>query len=402
MHLSITQMTVADANIEMARSKLKILLVEDDEDDYVVIRELLSRVLTMDVSLVWVTRYREATAALEDGRYDLCLLDYRLGAHDGLELLNEAREKGWKTPVIFLTGQGEYDVDVRAMRLGASDYLVKDQLTTSLLERSLRYAMERETSRKALEEAYESLEVRVREKTADLALANMELQRESEKVKLFAYSVYHDLKNPVIGVYGLAKRLVKNYGETLDEKGQACCSHLMQAAQQIATLSEMIIMFISSKEAPMNIEELDLKAALRCIREEFSERLRLRHIKWSEPEDPPVIRADEVSVGRVFRNLVDNALKYGGSELKEIRVGFRETERFHILSVSDDGVGIRTENPDRVFGPFRRVGVRRKTEGLGLGLAIVKEIADRHHGKVWIEPGPLEGASICVSFSKEI
>ena len=214
--------------------------------------------------------------------------------------------------------------------------------------------------------------------------------------------MYHDLKNPVIGVYGLAKRLVKNYGETLDEKGQACCSHLMEAAQQIATLSEMIIMFISSKEAPMNIEELDLKAALRCIREEFSERLRLRHIKWSEPEDPPVIRADEVSVGRVFRNLVDNALKYGGSELKEIRVGFRETERFHILSVSDDGVGIRTENPDRVFGPFRRAGVRRETEGLGLGLAIVKEIADRHHGKVWIEPGPLEGASVCVSFSKEI
>jgi light-regulated signal transduction histidine kinase (bacteriophytochrome) len=145
-----------------------------------------------------------------------------------------------------------------------------------------------------------------------------------------------------------------------------------------------------------------MDAVVEIIRDEMSGRLETAGIKWSQQEKLPEIKADRLSMIRTIRNLVDNALKYGGSELKEIRVGFRETERFHILSVSDDGVGIRTENPDRVFGPFRRVGVRRKTEGLGLGLAIVKEIADRHHGKVWIEPGPLEGASICVSFSKEI
>jgi len=400
--LSVETMTPVDTKAEMARSPLKILLVEDDEDDYVIIRELVSNIPTLDLSLGWVTGWEEARAALEGGSHDLCLLDYRLGIHDGLELLSEARKKGWKTPVIFLTGQGEYEVDVRAMRLGAADYLVKDHLTTSLLERSLRYTIERETSRKVLQEAYEGLELRVREKTADLAEANMELQRESEKVKLFAYSVYHDLKNPVISVYGLAKRLVENYEKAFDEKGRACCKHLMQAAQQIATLTEMINMFIASKEAPMNIEELDLKEALECIREGFSEQLKLRHIKWSEPEHLPVIRADGVSLGRVFRNLVDNALKYGGTGLKEIRIGYRESELFHILSVSDDGIGIRTENPDKVFGPFRRTGDWQKTEGLGLGLAIVKEIADRHDGKVWIEPGPLGGASISVSFPKGI
>jgi signal transduction histidine kinase len=400
--LCMGTMTIVDTQAEKAKTKLNLLLVEDDEDDYVIIRELLSKILTIDLSLDWVTGYQEASTALEEGSYDLCLLDYRLGIHDGLELLSEARKKGWKTPVIFLTGQGEYEVDVRAMRSGAADYLVKDHLTTSLLERSLRYALERETSRNALQEAYESLEVRVQEKTADLAEANMKLQRESEKVKLFAYSVYHDLKNPVISVYGLAKRLVDSHGKAFDEKGQACCRHLMQAAQQIATLTEMIHMFIASKEAPMNIEEQDLKETIECIRDGFSEQLKLRHIKWSEPEHLPVIRADGVSLGRVLRNLVDNALKYGGSGLKEIRIGFRETQVFNILSVSDDGIGIRTENPDRVFGPFRRIGAQQKAEGLGLGLSIVKEIAARHNGKVWIEPGLLGGASISVSFSKEI
>ncbi|VBB42890.1 ATPase/histidine kinase/DNA gyrase B/HSP90 domain protein [uncultured Desulfatiglans sp.] len=394
--------TIVDNDADNARSKLNLLLVEDDEDDYVIIRELLSQIVTLELSLDWITGWEEAAAALESGRHDLCLLDYRLGIHDGLELLGEAQKKGWKTPVIFLTGQGEYEVDVCAMRLGAADYLVKDHLTTSLLERSLRYALERETSRKALQEAYNSLEARVQEKTADLAAANMELQRESERIKLFAYSVYHDLKNPAISIYGIAKRLLENYEDGLDDKGRACCRHLMKAAQQIATLTEMINMFIAAKEVPMNIEELDLKKALACIREGFSEQLESRHIKWSEPEHLPVIRADEVSLGRIFRNLVDNALKYGGSGLTEIRIGYRETGFFHILSVNDDGIGIKTDNPDKVFGPFTRTWNGQKAEGVGLGLAIVKEIADRHNGEVWIEPGALGGASISVSFPKWI
>ena len=107
-----------------------------------------------------------------------------------------------------------------------------------------------------------------------------------------------------------------------------------------------------------------------------------------------------MSLERVFRNLVDNTLKYGGEGLKEIRIGFSESERFWIVSVSDDGIGIRTENADTVFGRFMRVGSWRKTEGLGLGLAIVKEIAGRHKGEVWAEAGPLGGTSVSVSFSK--
>jgi CheY-like chemotaxis protein len=205
------------------------------------------------LSLDWVPGYDEALAALEPARYDLCLLDYRLGAHTGLELLDRMERENRHTPIIFLTGQGEYDVDIQAMNLGAADYLVKDHLTSALLERSIRYTLEREASRKALQAANEYLELRVREKTADLAEANRQLQRESEKIKLFAYSVSHDLKNPAISLYGLTKRLVsKLWRGKLDEKGQAHCRHIMQSAQQIAALTEGINAFIASKETPMN------------------------------------------------------------------------------------------------------------------------------------------------------
>ncbi len=176
----------------------------------------------------------------------------------------------------------------------------------------------------------------------------------------------------------------------------------MQSARQIAALTEGINAFIASKETPMNTIDLDLEKTVTHIGHEFSERLRLRNIKWSCPERLPVIHADALSLERVLRNLVDNALKYGGKGLKEIRIEFRETKDFWIMSVSDDGMGIRTEDPNSIFGPFMRIGSSRKVDGLGLGLAIVKEIADRHKGEAWAERGTLGGASISVSFSKGI
>ena len=240
-----------------------------------------------------------------------------------------------------------------------------------------------------------------RKKTADLAEANRQLQRESEKIKLFAYSVSHDLKNPAISLYGLTKRLFQNYGDKLDEKGKTHCKHIMASARQISTLVEGINLFIASKRAPLSIENLNLEETLETIRAEFSERFRSRNLQWSSPSTFPLIRADRICLERIFRNLVDNALKYGGDKLGKIQVGVSETRHYWILSVSDDGMGIQTKRPDRIFGPFMRVGGFQKSEGLGLGLAIVKELAGKHKGEVWADKSPLGGASISFSIAKE-
>src|SRR5918995_50439 len=120
---------------------LSVLLVEDDEDDYVIIRDLLSEMERFE--LEWVTDYDDALKAIERKEHDVCLLDYRLGEHSGLELLREALERGHKGPIILLTGQGDREVDLEAMQAGAADYLVKGQIDAPLLERSLRYAFAR-------------------------------------------------------------------------------------------------------------------------------------------------------------------------------------------------------------------------------------------------------------------
>ena len=132
------------------RAPLRILVVEDDEDDFFIVQRLLARATEADVD--WAKSYEEGLAAVTSLAYDVALVDYRLGARNGLELLQEAVEQGCYTPFILLTGQGDREVDLQAMTAGAADYLVKWEFDAPLLERSIRYARERERAQQRIRE----------------------------------------------------------------------------------------------------------------------------------------------------------------------------------------------------------------------------------------------------------
>jgi len=176
----------------------------------------------------------------------------------------------------------------------------------------------------------------------------------------------------------------------------------LNAAEQIAALVEMINVFISTKETPLTIERLELKQVFRVIREEFATQLNIREIRWLEPDDDPEIKADRLSMIRVLRNLVDNALKYGGEALSEICIGYRESGESHILSVRDNGIGLKEKDHQDIFAPFIRRKASKGIEGSGLGLSIVREIAEKHGGRVWLEPGQERGISFYVSIPKNL
>ncbi len=152
-------------------NQLRILLIDDDEDEYILLKELIAgtvRGRTMaKIRLEWVSTYEEARRAFSACEYDLFLVDYHLGSRSGLDLLQEPEARACPTPAIMLTGQGSYAIDISAMQLGVADYLEKGQLTLPLLERSIRYAIGQKETEK-------QLEALIQERTQ--ALAQMEKQ----------------------------------------------------------------------------------------------------------------------------------------------------------------------------------------------------------------------------------
>jgi diguanylate cyclase (GGDEF)-like protein/PAS domain S-box-containing protein len=137
------------------RKPIRVLLVEDDEDDYVLSRDLLADSRRSQFVVDWVQTFDDALTAIARDEHDVVLVDYRLGEHDGIELLRQARNMSIGAPLILLTGQGDGDIDLLAMRAGAADYLVKGQIDAPLLERSIRYSLEQSRTLHALRESEE-------------------------------------------------------------------------------------------------------------------------------------------------------------------------------------------------------------------------------------------------------
>ncbi|NEP11916.1 MAG: response regulator [Symploca sp. SIO2C1] len=142
----------------MDNRPVKVLLVDDDEDDYTLTRDLLAESATT-FELEWVATYNAALERIEHNQYDVYLFDYRLGEHNGLELLREAVACGCQGPIILLTGQGDQEVDMEAMKAGAADYLDKSQISSPWLERSIRYAIERKQAQQKIREQAALLDV---------------------------------------------------------------------------------------------------------------------------------------------------------------------------------------------------------------------------------------------------
>ncbi|MBE9005417.1 response regulator [Fortiea sp. LEGE XX443] len=143
----------------MNKNPIRVLLVDDDEDDYILTRDWFSEFQVACCELSWVDNYVAAKQAIATHQHDIYLVDYRLGIHNGLELLREAVANGCSAPIILLTGQGDWEIDLEAMKAGAADYLEKSQLTAPLLERSIRYAIERKQTEQKIREQAALLDV---------------------------------------------------------------------------------------------------------------------------------------------------------------------------------------------------------------------------------------------------
>ena len=146
--------------MSLFKAPIKILIIDDDEDDFFITSEYLKQIQEYQLQIDWCYKFNEALEHLKERKYDIFFVDYRLGARTGLDFLKEAVRLDVEEPIVLLTGKGNKDVDIEAMQMGATDYLIKTELTTDKLERCIRYSLERMAYLKALranEKKYRSI-----------------------------------------------------------------------------------------------------------------------------------------------------------------------------------------------------------------------------------------------------
>jgi len=389
--------------------KVNVLLVEDDEDDALLIREWLAESRTAKFRVERVSSYQQALESLTHSHYEVYLVDYRLGVYSGVDLVRTLIERGCAAPVILLTGVGNQMVDLEAMEAGAADYLAKTQLTADLLERSIRYALEHKRVTVALQKARDELELRVRERTSELVTANealrvemVERQRAEEKLRqsqrfaaivTAAAKLAHEIGNPLNGLATTVQILERSLGKEQPLANTVLHESVQDLKHEISRLQSLLQGWrLLARPQQLNLQPTSLAElvteVLRAQVPYYVERD--IHLEQNVPRELPLVMVDQEKLAQVLLNLCKNAVEampQGGT----LTVNGSCTETQVSLVVSDTGVGVAAEV--NIFEPF----ITTKETGTGLGLAIVQQIVTAHKGTITYVSTPEQGTTFTVT-----
>jgi signal transduction histidine kinase len=355
-----------------------ILLIEDDEEDYILLKKHLTRIRKVQYKLIWETSYESGLERMLQGDHDLCMLDYRLGAQNGIELLRAARRKGYSGPIVILTGAEGTEIDIQALQAGADDYIDKNQIQGELLHRIIRYAIER---KKAEHE---------REKLLREHIATRELEKRKNE---FISIVVHELKTPLTSLKGYTQLLGKQLKN--NEQTSKLANRLDGQINRLTGLIDDLRDVTRIESGNFKFRESAF--ALDSLVEDIIEGVQLTtqtHAILKEGEINQLIWGDRERIGQVLTNLLTNAVKYA-PDSNTVWVKVSKNEETVTVGVQDRGPGIPREQQAKIFEPFYRLerAQRSSASGLGLGLYIAAEILKQQGGQIWLESEEGQGTT---------
>ena len=412
----------------MDKQTLKILLVEDDEDDAFFIKDIMADSgVEPRPKIKHALNPKTALKILESETFDVCLFDYRLGEMNGMDLLRRVRKMGVDTPIIFLTGQDDQEIAVEAMRSGATDFRTKSNLTPESLIQSIRFAMQlrKEEDRRVFAEK------RLKKSNEDIKDTNEELQKSLQKLKdaqdhllrseklasigRLAAGVCHEILNPLNIISGHVQAL-----ELERKTDQSLAEDLFSIMEEINRIEKIVggLLKFSRKE-DIELKNSDINEELESVLSIMEKDMLLDNIKVVRNFDPnlPRTKIDANRMRQVFLNLINNAryaMGRGGvltvttdKIAKEQRRNRRksdaqmdpgEIEIYHEvylrIKFSDTGTGIHKEDMMKLFDPF--FTTKPEDKGTGLGLSVCYTIIEKHSGTIEVESEYGKGATFVI------
>ncbi len=359
---------------------LEVLFIEDSDADADIILLSLNKLQKPCFISHREIRLDDAFKYLENHKPDVVLLDLSLPDSEGFETVLRFRAIHPLLPLVILTGAGEKNLGARAIAEGADDYLDKGVVQDELLERALRYAIERKNYTLGLSDAL------TREKAS-----RTEAEKATEIRDEFLSIAAHELRTPLSSLKLQVEILIRTLG--MGEKDLLLRTQVKDFAEKtdghidrFSKLIDKLLNFSQIQSGRLNLDyqKFDLNQVVRNTVERFALELKNSGCELTLSLGEPVeVEWDFLRIEQVLTNLISNGIKYGPS--KPITVSVKsDLEKVWII-VKDQGPGVAIQDREKIFQRFERVQINKAVPGLGLGLYVVRQIVDTHGGTIQLE-----------------
>lgn len=382
-------------------NEFRVLLIDDDEDEHFFIRDLLSDIKNSDFKLDWKSSYQKGLDALQTEKYDVCLLDFRLGEFTGIDLLKKAQELKIECPIVILTGQGDFETDLQAMQIGAAEYLIKGQLTSPLLERTLRYTIKHALDVEHLKDQKEKYKKLLEERTE--MEAQILMQDRMASVGLLASSLAHEIGTPM-GIIRSRAEFAKKKASG-NESLQQDMEIIVKQIDRISKLVNSLLNLARSKPSDHAVS-VSIEAVVNDVLNLLKPELDHKNIALeAHLIEETFVKSEAGPLGQVLLNLLVNAVhaieeakEKGRPDHHQIKITMHENKSQIDLLISDTGTGISPENVNEIFKPFfttKAIG-----QGTGMGLSTSYKLVQSWGGNIQVQETSLNGTIFKVSLIK--